>query len=67
MPVITISSEFGAGGPAVGKQLADRLGLSYLDKELVHQVALGLDVADEKVEELDEAHHSRLRGFLSKP
>jgi cytidylate kinase len=65
MSVITVSSEFGAGGPAIGKQLAERLGLDYLDQELVHEIALGLDVSDEKVNEFDEAHHSRFRGFLS--
>ncbi len=65
MPVITVSSEFGAGGPAVGKQLAERLGLDYLDKDILHRVALDLGVPAEKVEEFDEAQHSRVRGFLS--
>lgn len=65
MAVITISSEFGAGGPAVGKKLAERLGLDYVDQDIIHKIALDLDVPEEKVEEFDEARHSRLRGFLS--
>ncbi len=65
MPVITVSSEFGAGGPAVGKRLAERLGLDYLDKDLLHRIALDLGVPTEKVEEFDEARYSRVRGFLS--
>ena len=65
MVVITVSSQFGAGGPAVGKQLAERLDMHYLDKELIHRVALDLKIPDEKVAEFDEARHSPLRGFLS--
>jgi cytidylate kinase len=65
MPLITISSEFGAGGPTVGVQLAERLGVDYVDQDIVHQIALDLDVPKEKVKEFDEVRHSRLRGFLS--
>jgi len=65
MAVITVSSQFGAGGPAVGKQLAERLGLDYMDKDILHRIALDLGVPTEKVEEFDEAQHNRLRGFLS--
>ncbi len=65
MAVITVSSEFGAGGPAVAKQLAQQLGWDYVDKDLLHRVALNLGVPTEKVEAFDEAHYNRVRGFLS--
>jgi len=65
MRVITISSEFGAGGPAVGRKLSERLGVDYVDKDLIHRIALDLDVPEEKVAEFDEARHNRLRGALS--
>lgn len=65
MPVITVSSQFGAGGPVVGRKLAKRLGFEYLDKEIIHQVALGLDVPEEKVEEFDEDQYNRMRSLLS--
>jgi cytidylate kinase len=50
--IITISREFGSGGRTIAKTLAERLGLTYYDKELVKQVAIetGLDqqfVSDE--------------------
>jgi cytidylate kinase len=65
MPIITISSEFGAGGPAVGHKLAEILKVDYVDKDIIHRIALDLDVTEEKVAEFDEARHNRLRGFIS--
>lgn len=65
MPVITLSSEFGAGGPLIGRRLAQRFGLDYVDKEIIQQIALDLEVPREKVEEFDEGHYSGLRSFLS--
>ncbi len=65
MAVITISGQFGAGGPAVGKKLAERLGLEYVDKQILHRIALDLKVPEEEVAEFDEAQYQGLRGFLS--
>lgn len=33
--IITISREFGRGGREIGKRLADYLGISYFDSEIV--------------------------------
>ena len=33
--VITIGREYGSGGRLIGKQLAQALGYSFLDKELI--------------------------------
>ena len=37
--IITISREFGSGGRAIGRSLADRLGFKYYDKALVKEIA----------------------------
>ncbi len=37
--IITISREFGSGGRELGKRLADILGITYLDKEIIEAVA----------------------------
>ncbi|MEA4932915.1 MAG: cytidylate kinase-like family protein [Lawsonibacter sp.] len=37
--VITVSREFGSGGRSIAKELAQRLGWDYYDKELVKEVA----------------------------
>ncbi|MCD7724154.1 MAG: cytidylate kinase-like family protein [Clostridiales bacterium] len=36
--IITISREFGSGGRSIGKQLAERLGYKYYDKELIDKL-----------------------------
>ena len=61
--IITISREFGSGGRTVGKQLAEKLGWKYYDKELVKQVAdkTGFDPAF--IEDVGE--HSATKSPLS--
>ena len=49
--IITISREFGSGGRTVGKQLAEKLGVDYYDKELVKQIASASGFAPAYVEE----------------
>jgi cytidylate kinase len=65
MPVITISSQFGAGGPEVGRELAKRLDIDFLDKEIIHRVALEVNVSDEEVAEFEAEHHSKFKSFFS--
>ncbi len=65
MPVITISSQYGAGGPKLGRELAKKLGLDYLDKEIIHKVALEVNVPDSEVEEYEPEHHSKYKSFFS--
>ena len=45
--VITISREFGSGGRAVGKKLAERLNIPFYDRELIENAAQesGIDEA----------------------
>jgi cytidylate kinase len=65
MSVITISNQYGAGGPEVGRELAKRLGLDYLSKEIIHRVALEINVPSEEVEEFEDERHSKLKSFFS--
>ncbi len=37
--IITISREFGSGGRSIGKAVADKLGWTYYDKEIVDRVS----------------------------
>lgn len=36
--VISVGCEYGSGGPAVGKLLADHLGIEYYDRDLIDQI-----------------------------
>ncbi len=52
--IITISREFGSGGRSIGKEVANRLGYKYYDKELVKQVATETGFAPQYIEEQGE-------------
>ena len=61
--IITISREFGSGGRTVGKQLAEKLGWKYYDKELVKQVAEKTGFDPTYIEDVGE--HSASKSPLS--
>ncbi len=48
--VITISREYGSGGRYIGKLVADKLGIHFYDKELIHKVAKETGLAEEYIE-----------------
>ncbi len=52
--IITISREFGSGGRTIGRQVAERLGIPFYDKELVEQIALETGFAPKFIEENGE-------------
>jgi cytidylate kinase len=52
--IITISREFGSGGRTIGREVANRLGIPFYDKELVEKVALESGFAPNFVEEHGE-------------
>ena len=59
--IITISREFGSGGRSIGREVANRLGIPFYDKELVEQVALESGFAPQFIEEHGEHAPSRSR------
>ena len=52
--IITIGCEYGAGGPQIGKMLAEKLGIEYYDRDLVDSVVEQLGVERGLVEEADK-------------
>ena len=52
--IITISRQFGSGGRSVGRQIAEKLGIPFYDKELVEHIALESGFAPHFVEEHGE-------------
>ena len=45
--IITIGREYGSGGRQIGKALAERLGISYYDKEIISLAAKKSGLSDE--------------------
>jgi cytidylate kinase len=54
MAVVTVSRQYGAGGLRVGRAVADALGFTFVDREIVEEAARRLGVEPELAEELDE-------------
>ena len=63
MPIVTLSHEIGAGGPEIGQKLAERLGLHYVDQELISEAALRYGLLEEKLSSLDESKPSLFERF----
>lgn len=52
--IITISREFGSGGREIGKRLADRLGYSYYDSEIITKIAEETGMSEEYIKNISE-------------
>jgi CMP/dCMP kinase len=43
MPIVTIRGQLGSGAPEIGRQVADRLHIDYIDREVIATVAVLLN------------------------
>lgn len=67
--VITISRQFGSGGHSIGKSLAEQLGISYYDKEILDRIASETGFTPgfiEKTSEYAAANNSLLWNLVMK-
>ena len=54
VPMLTLSHQYGSGGSLIAQELAQRLGWSVWDKEIVRTIASQQNVAEGYVENKDE-------------
>jgi cytidylate kinase len=59
-PVVTISRQFGTLGVALGRRVAERLGFSCWDREIVTEISHRLHTPEETVSVFDEREHTAL-------
>lgn len=52
--VITIGRQFGSGGRAIGKAVAETLGIPFYDKEIIKQIAKESGLSHEILDDYDE-------------
>ena len=52
--VITISREYGAGGHSIGKQVAEKLGIQFYDRDIVRETAKASGFDTELIENEEE-------------
>ena len=62
--VVVIGRQFGSGGRKIGRMLAERIGASYYDKELLLEAAGECGITRETLAAADGRRPSPLRWFL---
>jgi cytidylate kinase len=65
LPVVTISAPYGAGGPIVGRAVAENLGVPFLDRAIPTAVAQTLAVTLDEADAHDERADTRVGRMLS--
>ena len=63
--IITIGRQFGSGGRAIGKKLAEHLEIAYYDKELINLASQESGICGEFFEKADEKNSGSLFKALS--
>ncbi len=66
MAVITISRQFGAGGKTIGKKVAERLGYTFIDEDIVQMIAEKAKVSPGWVESVEKEAGGRLSRIVSR-
>lgn len=62
--VVTIAREYGSQGLAIGRKLAEELGVNYYDRDLVELAAAELDEDVRDIKHVDEIHSVGIANFL---
>lgn len=65
MAVITISRQFGAGGKTLGKMIADKLGYTFADDDIIQMVAEMANVSPHWVESVEKEAGGKLSRIIS--
>jgi cytidylate kinase len=65
MAVITISRQFGAGGITLGKMIADSMGYTFADSDIIQRVAKEANVSTDWIESFEKEAGSKLSRFIS--
>ena len=65
MAVITISRQFGSGGRTLGKMIADRMGYTFADSDIIQEIAKEANVSQEWVESFEKEAGTKLSRIIS--
>lgn len=66
MAVITLSRQFGAGGKTLGKQVADTLGYTFADEDIIQLIAEKAKVSPGWVESVEKEAGGRLSRIVNR-
>ena len=56
--IVAIGRQYGSGGNSIGKKIAEKLDISFYDRNLLEEVAHVKNVDAEVLERYDEKSHS---------
>jgi cytidylate kinase len=65
MAVITISRQFGSGGKTLGKMIADQLGYTFADSDIIQEIAREANVSEQWVEAFEKEAGTKLSRMIS--
>lgn len=65
MAVITISRQYGAGGKTLGQMIADQLGYTFADNQIIQRLAQEANVSTTWVRSFEKEAGGRLSRFIS--
>ncbi|MBV9121455.1 MAG: cytidylate kinase-like family protein [Chloroflexi bacterium] len=54
MPVVTVSRQLGSWGDEVGQDVANALGVSFVDREIIRTIAQRMDASEQLVHDIEE-------------
>ena len=63
--VVTISREYGSGGHEIGQKIADDLGISFYDTQLIKEVAKETGFSEEFIAENDQSIYNLILNEIS--
>ena len=66
MGVITISRQFGAGGKTLGNRVAEELGYTFADNQIIQKVADAANVSPHWVESVEKEAGTRLNKIIAR-
>jgi cytidylate kinase len=66
MAVITISKQYGAGGSTLGKMIADTLGYTFADSNIIERIAHEANVSTSWVQSFEKEAGGRMSRFVSR-
>jgi cytidylate kinase len=65
MAVITISRQFGSGGKTLGKMIADKLGYTFADDDIIMMVAEAANVSPHWVESIEREAGGKMSRIIN--
>ena len=66
MAVITISRQYGAGGNTLGRMIADKLGYTFADQEIIQRIAKEANVSTNWIESFEKEAGSKVSRLIDK-